>query len=194
MSNTTIAFNRAEQTKHTITNSQLIVWAFASAFFPRLLDLAGAPAIINFVHFFTVPFTCVVILLNCNSRNKQQIATIKSLVLGLFILFSVLVVSALVNQAGFINVAIDFMLLGEPFILLLAIVGLSINSTRFLKLKQRLYAFFWFHLASIYIQKYILRVDTWEWLGMVGHDRIQGVFLLSGAGHVVGASVSMTVS
>lgn len=186
--------NTAIQKHKEVASSKLILLAFATVFFSRTLDLVGAPSIINFVHFFTVPVASFIAISKTRSRNQQQIAVTKSLITGLFILFGVIVASAFINQAGFINVLIDFMLLAEPFILLLAIISLSMPLANFTKFKRRLYSFFWFHLAFIYVQKYVLRVDTWEWLGMVGHDRIQGVFLLSGAGHVVGASVSMTAS
>ncbi len=193
MNNTVIA-NEPIQNSRQIASSKLILWAFVSVFFPRLLDLAGAPSIVNFIHFFTVPLACLVALSNFRSRNRDQVTTVNSLIIGLTILFIVIVLSALVNQAGYVNVLIDFMLLGEPFILIVAIASLTAPPQNIIKLKNFIYGCFWFHLASIYIQKYILKVDTWAWLGMVGHDRIQGVFLRSGAGHVVGASVSMTLA
>ena len=175
-----------------ITTSQLILVAFATAFFPRIIDLLGAPSIINFLHFIVVPLCCGFALFKSHTKNKSQISIIYSLTIGLFILFTAVLVSAFLNEAGFINLLIDFVLLGEPFLLLLAIISLSLTSESLTKFKKWLYIFFLIHLASIYIQRYILRVDTWEWLGMVSWDRIQGVFLLSGAGHVVGASVSMS--
>lgn len=177
-----------------ISSSQLIVLAFATVFFSRTLELLGAPASINFFHFVTVPIACGVAIYSCRSTNKQQLAVIHSLLTGLFFLLVVILASALLNSAGFVNVLIDFMLLGEPFLLLAAIVSLSLSEQSFSRFRKYLFSFFFIHLLSIYIQRYVLRVDTWEWLGMVSWDRIQGVFLLSGAGHVVGASVSMSFS
>lgn len=193
LNNNLILKNKYLQT-NAIPSYKLIIFAFATAFFSRPIDLFGAPSIINFLHFITVPIACLVAISNCRSKNKRQLSAIHSLLLGLFLLFIVILISAFLNNAGFINVLIDFMLLGEPFILLIAIVSLSLSDKSFVLFKKYLFSFFFIHLISIYIQRYVLRVDTWKWLGMVPWDRIQGVFLLSGAGHVVGASVSLSFS
>ena len=178
--------------ENVITVTQLTILAFATAFFPRTLDFVGAPSAINFLHFVAVPIACIFSLVNCRTRNKNQLETIKLLIVGLFILFTIILISALVNQAGAINAAISFMLLGEPYLLIITIVALSLSPEKLAYFKKWLYRFFFSHIVFVFVQKYVLKVDTWEHLGMVGPDRIQGVFLISGAGHVVGSSVSLT--
>lgn len=177
-----------------IPSSNLILFAFATAFFSRIVDFAGAPSIINFFHFICIPAACIITLLTNINRNKQSIKNVDSIILGLFILLTLIIVSALVNEAGIINVLLDFMLLAEPFVFLISIIYLPLTLIKLNYLKKWFHGFFWAHLFLVFVQKYILRTDTetWEWVGMEGADRIQGVFFVSGAGHVVGSSVSLT--
>lgn len=176
----------------TIPCSKLILLAFASAFFPRIFDTAGAPSIINFVHFFCVPFACFITLLTSINKNKESVKNTYLIISSLFILLIVIIASAFINEAGIINAILDFMLLAEPFVFLVSIIYLPLSLPKFTKFKKWLLTFFWIHLFLVFIQKYILKTDTWEWVGMEGADRIQGVFFISGAGHVVGCSVSLT--
>lgn len=175
-----------------IPNSNLIILAFATAFFSRILDTAGAPAIINFLHFVSIPLACAIALFTSNSRNQASLKTTRSIIRGLFLLLTIIIASAVVNEAGMINALLDFMLLAEPFIFLLSIIYLPLSLAKFIQLKKRFFSFFGIHLLLVFIQKYILRTDTWEWVGMEGADRIQGAFFISGSGHVVGCSVSLT--
>ncbi len=175
-----------------ISSSNLILLAFATAFFSRLVDTVGAPALINFFHFASIPFACAITLFtSSNNRNKDRVNTSYSIIVGLFLLLTIIIASAVLNEAGMINALLDFMLLAEPFIFLVSIIYLPLSSTKFIQLKKWFLRFFLFHLLLVYIQKYILRTDTWEWVGMASADRIQGVFFVSGSGHVVGSSVSL---
>ena len=175
-----------------ISCSKLVIIAFVTAFFSRLLDSAGAPSAINFVHFVFIPFICLVTLITSINVNREILKVTKSLIAGLFLLLTVIIASAVVNQAGLINALLEFMLLAEPFVFLVTIVYLPLSPDKFSTIKQRLLGFFGIHLLLVFVQKYILRTDTWEWVGMEGADRIQGAFFISGAGHVVGSSVSLT--
>lgn len=190
--NTTNSESTLRQKSGVISCSKLITFAFATAFFSRLLDSAGAPSAVNFVHFIVVPFVCLVTLLTSINVNKKTLKFTRSLITGLFLLLTVIIASAVVNQAGLINALLEFMLLAEPFVFLVTIVYLPLSPDKFDTLKQRLLSFFGIHLLLVFVQKYILRTDTWEWVGMEGADRIQGAFFVSGAGHVVGCSVSLT--
>ncbi|MEM7592211.1 MAG: hypothetical protein AAF383_11945 [Cyanobacteria bacterium P01_A01_bin.83] len=177
--------------KGFITSSTLNLYAFTTAFFSRIIDTLGAPSIINFIHFAVIPLACIITLLTSKHNNKERIRT-TNLVLGaLFLLLITIIVSAIVNEAGMINVILDFMLLAEPFIFLVSIIYVPISAAKFIRLKKWVFRCFWIHLSLVFIQKYILKTDTWAWLGMEGADRIQGAFFISGAGHVVGCSVSL---
>jgi hypothetical protein len=178
--------------KGYLKNSTLIILSFASAFFPRCLEAIGFPGPINFVHFLVVPFSCLVVLLTSRNHSQKQRIIVRQLLTGLLILAVVIVASAFLNQAGVINAFLAYMLLTEPFILLVAIASLSLSSDAFKRFRAWFVGFFGFHLLLVYVQKYLLRVDTWGHLNLEPPDRIQGVFFLSGGGHVVGASVSLT--
>ncbi|NEO98893.1 MAG: hypothetical protein F6K58_09485 [Symploca sp. SIO2E9] len=178
--------------KGFIKSSTLVLLAFATMFFSRCFDTLGAPSTINFLHFATVPFACGVTLLKSRSKDRHQIAISWALITGLFILFWAIFASALWNQAGVINAVLSFMLLGEPFVMLLAIISLPMSPASLEKFKTWMRRFFFFHLFLALFQRHVLRMNTWNTPGLASPDHIQGVFWRSGAGHVVGASVSLS--
>ena len=179
-------------TSGIIPNSKLVLLAFATVFFPRCLETIGFPAPINFVHFLVIPFSTLVALVTSRNYSNKQRIIVNQLLIGLLIFLGVVIASAFLNQAGVINAVLSYMLLTEPYLLLVAFASLSLFPHVFERFRTWLISFFGFHLLLVYIQKYLLRVDTWGHLGYEPPDRIQGVFFLSGAGHVVGASVSLT--
>lgn len=177
-----------KKSKQKVKNSTLILIAFSTALLSRIVDTVGAPSTINFLHFVTVPFTCGFIFATTKTKSQKQTAISRAIIFGLFILLGVMLASALLNQAGVINVALDLMLLGEPFMLLLAIVSASMSLTSLDKLHTWLVRFSFIHTLAAFVQQYVLRL--YNLLG--GPDNIQGIFYRSGAGHVVGASVALT--
>ena len=179
---------KAKSRKGYISSPDLVLFAFATAFFSRLVDSAGAPSVINFTHFVTVPLACGVVLLRSKSKDRHQIAIAWNLIAGLAILVGVMLASALLNDAGAINVVVDFLLLGEPFIFLLAVISIPMSPTSVEKLKAWIIGFGFFHTLVAFVQRYVLNMHRQAGL----QDNIQGVFYESGAGHVVGASVAMT--
>jgi hypothetical protein len=184
--------NKEKNKQKFITSSNLILFAFASAFFSRVLESLGAPAPINFLHFFTIPSVFIISICTSHSKNRQQLNATKSILFVLVAFFLCIVISTLINDAGIINAILDFLLLGEPFLLLISIISIPMSSQSFSKFKKFIINSFFIHIFLVYIQKYVLKVEGWDYLGMEPADRIQGVFFISGAGHVVGASVSLT--
>ena len=182
-----------KKSKAYIQNSTLILLAFATAFFPRVIESAGAPAIINFLHFVTIPFTCGSALLKSRTKNRKQIAIVWSIISGLFLLLTVMFASALLNNAGVINVILDFLLLGEPVILLLATIVIPMMPKNLEKFRTWLIRCGFINLFLAFGQ-YILFVILRRHPKPGNPDYIQGVFYHSGAGHVVSASVSLTFS
>lgn len=171
-----------------IKSSTLILLAFATAFFSRLLDTAGVPAAVNFLHFATVPTACSFVLLKTQAKNRSQISISKEILFGLFILLTVCFASALINSTGAVNAVLNFLLLTEPFMLLLALISIPMSSTSIKQFQSWLIRFVFFHLFLVYVQMFVLRLYR-----LPGeNDNIQGIFYRSGAGHVVGASVSCT--
>ena len=178
--------------KSSLKNSILILLAFATAFFPRILSTAGAPSPINFIHFFTVPLACGIVITTTKIKDKKQILAAKFLLAGLFILLGVMTASAFLNEAGLINIFVDFMLLAEPFMLLLAIICISMSSKSFKKFKAWMLGFAIVHIFLALAQKFVMSLGYLYTGDMTMEDNVQGVFYLSGSGHVVGASVSMS--
>lgn len=175
-----------------IKNSALILLAFASAFFPRILNTAGLPSPINFVHFIIVPLACGIVITKTKVRNRSQILISQSLVTGLILLLGVMTASALLNKAGVINVFLAFMLLAEPFIVLLAIICIPLSQKSFKKFRAWILGFIGIHVFLALAQHLLISIGILRVTRMQSVDNVQGVFYLTGAGHVVGASVSMS--
>jgi hypothetical protein len=167
-------------------NSDLVIFAFATAFFPRVLAGLGIPAIINFLHFIVVPAVCFYVLCQARFKNIKQWIVVRNILIGLFILLAIMVFSAIINNAGIINVFLDYMLLSEPFMLLLAVICISMSPESIEKFRIRWLKFSLINLLFALCQILILRLNSRN------ADLIKGVFVEQASGHVVGASVSMT--
>lgn len=178
--------------KGQLANSHLVIFAFATAFFPRILDAAGAPSTINFVHFLVVPVCCLIVIVTAKAKNRLQVRVAQQLIFGLFLLLSVMTISALLNSAGVVNLALSFSLLGEPLLLLVAIVSIPFSQESFSRFRKWILGFAATHLALALGQRAAIAIGLLKHTQMTIADNVQGVFYLSGAGHVVGASVSMS--
>ena len=108
-------------------SSTLLLTAFSTVFFPRIFDSLGAPSAINFVHFAVVPVTSAFVILQSKSRDRAQHRITKTLLSWLFAFLCVEMISAVLNHAGIINVVLDFLLLCEPLIFLMAIASLPLS-------------------------------------------------------------------
>jgi hypothetical protein len=177
--------------KAYIKNSILILIAFSTAFFPRILDSLGAPSPVNFIHFITVPLACGVVIINTPVRDKNQISAAKALIAGLFILLSTMTASAFLNNAGLINIFLALMLLAEPFILLLAIICIPMSLKSLKRFRAWVLGFACVHIFLAFAQQFLITAGILRVTSMTAEDNVQGVFYLSGSGHVVGASVSI---
>ncbi|MEO1673224.1 MAG: hypothetical protein AAFR77_21005, partial [Cyanobacteria bacterium J06631_2] len=160
-------------------------------YFTRILDAAGAPAPVNFVHFLVVPIVLLVVLTTTRIRTKQQTKVTNQLLTGLFILFAVTIVSALVNQAGYINVIVEYLLLAEPFMLLLAIVAIPMSLAQIKQFQRFMFICASINLLLALVQKPLIDGGLLYAQGFDGTDGAQGVFFVSGAGNYVSASVSL---
>ena len=181
--------------KSYLKNSSLIILAFASVFFPRIIETAGAPSLINFVHFPLVILTTIIVLTTSQTKNRKQIAVAKTLISGLFVLLGVMIASAMLNQAGIVNLLLDFLMLGEPFLLLLTIVYIPMSPTIIKRLKTWLIVFSLINLFSAFVQRFLLLTGAMQPPGnMTLEDAVQGVFFYSGAGNYVSATISVIVA
>jgi hypothetical protein len=179
-----------------LTNSTLVLIAFASAFFPRVMMMLKLPSIVNFLHFVAVPFSCSVVLAKARSKDRKQISISKEVLIALIYLLIVEIASALVNGAGLINVVLSFLLLGEPFILILAIICIPMLPKRVEKVRGWILVCGFSNLLFALAQKFLLKWDTCGCSpgGWSDGDAIKGVFINQGSGHVVGASVSVSLA
>ena len=118
-------------------------------------------------------------------KDHQQILIVKQLLVGLLIFLAIGFASAILNDAGMINVILSFLLLVEPFLIVAAIICIPNSLERTRQLRKWVIGFVAFHILLVYAQYGA------GFCNMHGDcDNIQGVFYRSGSGHVVGASVS----
>ncbi|MEL6454974.1 MAG: hypothetical protein AAFQ40_09685 [Cyanobacteria bacterium J06623_5] len=165
--------------------STLALLAFATLFFSRTLDALGAPSLINFAHFLFVPLASGLIIIESKVRDRKQILSAYALLSLLCLFFIVHLVSALANDAGIINVILNFLLLTEPFIMLLALVSIPLSIKRIKQLKNWVALFAFYNLFLAYFQRYVL--------GTANPDFLYGAFF-SVAGATVSAIVSLVFS
>lgn len=174
--------------KGYVANSYLTLFAIATALFPRVLTGLKFPSAINFLHFATIPLACGSVLFSSRSKNREQLAISKNLLLSLFLFLIVVFASALLNNAGVINAVLSYLLLAEPFILILTIVSIPMTATNYQHFSKWIMQAALINMLFAYIQKYVLRLEK-----LVGlEDNIKGIFIGQGAGHVLGGSVAMT--
>lgn len=171
--------------------STLILVAFATAFLPRIITSLGIPKPLNFLHFITIPFACILAISQSRSKDPKQINISWLIIAGLLIYLTVMTASALINQAAVINLVIDYLLKVEPFLLLLAIISVPLSIQSYEFIRKWLIRFCFSHIFLVYGQYFLFMV-----LGRhpkAGNpDYVQGIFYESGSGHVVGASVGLT--
>ena len=173
-----MAYYQSSQS-HLIRNYVLILLVLGSAIFSRLLAAIGGPSVINFLHFAFIIALTVFIIPTIRSSFAKEI------LLGLGILLGVILISALINGAGIINVVLDFLLLGEPFMLLLALTGIPMLEKSTNRLKLWLIYFASTHIVFAYFQYFIQGERD---------DDVKGIFLKMGAGHHVGGAIAFTVA
>ena len=178
--------------KSYIQSSTLQLLAFVTVFFPRVLDTLGAPSLVNFFHFGVVPFAFLIALFQTRTKNRNQISIAKEIICGLLLFLGVMFASALLNKAGFINVILNYVLLAEPFMFLVGLICIPMNQESFERFRGWIVKFSCFHIFLALTQTVLLNAGIMK-TGTMGilQDNIQGVFYLSGSGHVVGASVSI---
>jgi hypothetical protein len=161
--------------------SNLILLVLAIAFFPRVVTAIGVPPVINFLHF---PF--VLGLFGLMLPRIQNYFISKQILFSIISLLGVICASALVNNAGIINVVLDFLLLAEPFLLLLVIVGTKMSLASVKRLQSGLMTFTFIHIIFVYYQFFVIRSPD--------PDDVQGIFVGQGAGHHVGGAVALTAA
>lgn len=155
---------------------RLALLLLATAFFPRLLTAAGAPKILDFAHFGLAAVLTVLLVPRMRSADARLMS------LGLLALLAVVCASALLNGAGVANAGLGFLLLTEPFLLLLLLLDTSLEPRDLRILRVGVSA-----MAVVHIG---LALSQYAMLGEFSDD-VKGVFLDQGAGHHVGGAVAL---
>jgi hypothetical protein len=174
--------------KGYVTNLGLTLFGLGSALFPRVLATLKIPALINFLHFVAIPFACVSVLVNSRSKDPKQLIISKRILFGLWLFLMVVLASALINKAGIINAVLDYLLLAEPFILILTIVCIPMTPESYQRFSDWLLQASLINTLFAYVQKYVFHMD--KLIGL--EDNIKGIYIGQGSGHVIGGSVAMT--
>jgi hypothetical protein len=162
---------------HNLVISTLILVTFS-----RLLEvLLGFPAIINLIHF---PIVAGIFFLTLDkTRNKKN-----PLIFGIIILFFVILLSGVINNAGLINIFLEFLLFAEPFLLLIILVNIDYSKESIHKLGKWL---LFFGLVQIPFALYQYIVKPASSIGHTGPDAIKGTLLGMGAGHHVMGAIAI---
>ena len=174
-----------------LNNSTLIILAFFVVFYARVVASTIHLSLLNLLHFIIVPAVCVIAITTTRTKDPKQIAICYSFLIGLSILFGVTIASALLNHAGLINAIVSFMMLGEPFIFLLAIGCISMSLKSFIKVRNSLYWGVGINFLLAAIQKPAIDAGRLYAGGLNGTDGCGGVFFVSGAGNYVSATISI---
>lgn len=148
-------------------------------------------SLLNLLHFAVVPLVCIIAISTTRTKDPKQIALARAFLGGLFVLFGLTLASAMVNRTGLINAIVSFMMLGEPFIFLLAIACIPMSIASFIKVRNSLYWAVAINFVLAAAQKPLIDSGRVSAGGFNGTDGCGGVFFLSGAGNYVSATVSL---
>ena len=172
--------------------STLVIAAFSTAFYSRVLcSITHLPSVLNHLHFLVVPVTTAIVLATARPKDPKQISIVWMLLSGLMILFGIMTVSALINNAGIINIIFDFLILGGPFMLLMAIVCLPMSIGSFDRFRNWMINSSYTNMALAFIQYPLLKFHKISAGGLDETDGMAGVFFVSGAGNYVSTTVSI---
>ncbi|MBE9080144.1 hypothetical protein IQ241_23095 [Romeria aff. gracilis LEGE 07310] len=173
-----------------IKNSNLIIVAFSSVFYSRIISTTLGSSLINLLHFGIVPFICFSVILSSRNKSLRQRHINFLMISGLLILLGAIVASAIWNDAGLINAIVSFMILGEPFLFLIALNSLPTSPSTLHVLKKFLYVSVLINFLLAAIQKPLIDSGLLYAKGFNGTDGCGGVFFVSGAGNYISATVS----
>ncbi len=159
--------------------SALLVLALGTVMFARVFTAMGAPKITDFAHFVLFAGLAVVMFLTPPNQVSGRLG------LGSGLLFLTICASAILNGDGVVNVVLEFVLLVEPFLLLLVITRSDWTPRSIERFRFWLLAFAVTHMVFAYFQ--------FAFLGQVG-DEVKGLFLQQRAGHHVGGALALTAA
>ena len=119
------------------------IFSLSLIFFSRIFDVIGIPSVINFVHYGVFATIWIVILFR--NYRKVDLITIKLLIL-LIIVFC----SSLVNSVSIVNAFLEFLLLSQPFIIM--IIYYKLDNPKKIQLESYLLLVAKINMVFSYIQ------------------------------------------
>lgn len=186
---------RKKQAGLLISSTTLIFVVFCSTFYSRIFcAITSAPSILNFLHFPVVLFVMTIAICSSRVKDRHQIAVAWALFAGIWILLCVMFASAFLNDAGIANVVINFLILGEPFMFLLAISCIGVTVEKLNKLRRWLLISAVINLVLAILQRFLLVAGHISAAPYDETDGVQGVFFISGAGGYISTAVSVSFS
>ena len=111
------------------------------------------------------------------TKNRRQIAISYQLLVGLFLFLTIILTSASINNAGIINAILQFLLLAEPFIFLIALIAIPLSESSLSKLKTWIVRIGFSHLILAILQYYTLILNILPKGPMTLADNVQGIFI-----------------
>lgn len=181
-----------QEKKAYLRNSTLIIVAFCSVFYSRIVATTLRFSLINLLHFAVVPLVSAITVFTTRTKDPKQISLCFAFLGGLLALLSAILASALWNDAGLINATVSFMMLGEPFMFLLAFSCIPLTVRSLSKIRNFLYYSVLINFLLAAAQKPLIDAGRLNAGGLNGTDGCGGVFFVSGAGNYVSATVSFT--
>ena len=162
--------------KGQIKNSVLILSAFITAFFPRFFSYFGAPSIIDFFHFITIPSVFIIVVLTSRITDKKRIVAVWELLAAMAILLACTVASAILNDAGIVNTVLQFVFFVEPFLLLISMIDIPTSGKRLERFQYWLLRFALINLLLALVQSVLIPAGIYPRRGGTIADSITGVF------------------
>lgn len=179
-----ITTKKSSKSQAYISAENLLIFAFCSAFFSRLLLSIKFPSIVTLFYLIIIPTTAIFILAKTRIKDRLQIKIAKELLVALIVFFGVNISSALLNQAGLINSCLNFLFFCIQFFFLAALISLQLTQKKLQKIKKFIVFASFINLLLALVQGITLQSGN--------PDDVKGVFIEGGAGHVLGTSVSIT--
>ncbi len=147
--------------------------------FSRPLTYLGAPKILDFAHFFFAPALLLLSLFSAPVITREA----RGLLILTGLLFTAIVFSAIWSNAGLLNIALKFLILAEPLLVLGMLVSCRWTTHQIIFLKKLLLFIVVAHMAISYIE--------WAFMGH-RYDDVRGLFQGMGAGSHVGGAVALS--
>lgn len=154
--------------------------ALCAALCSRALTEVGLPKLIDHLHFFAVALGFILIL-----TNKRADKFSPKFNIALYVLLTCLFLSAAINDAGLINIALEFLLISEPLLLFAVLTSIAWRRSSLSIFQALIFTLVITHAIFAYFQFFVM--------GLRGDD-VKGLFLSMGAGHHVAGALAATAA